>query len=96
MKRAEVARFYGWTHGEMDGLDMETFNSYFLAIEPLKAAEHLALAHIVSFPHMSKREDQKTFLKKLRDVSESVSEKEKPIGPALSTDDLARLLAGRR
>jgi hypothetical protein len=90
-----MARFYHWTHDYMDGLDMDTFNAYYLAIEPIRAAEQLSLAHIVSFPHLAKREDQSKFIRSLTKLADSVIEKEKDDRQPISTKDLAIILGAR-
>lgn len=48
----KLARFYGWTHDDIEGLDLDTLEEYWQGITMLEAQEQLVLATTLSVQHM--------------------------------------------
>ena len=52
MLKAKLARFYGWTDSEIDGLEYSKAVKYFESITTIEAQELIALKPIISYPHL--------------------------------------------
>lgn len=59
-----MARFYGWTHSEIENLSLDDFDDYWLGLLCVEAQENLLQITIASYPYM-KKEDQRERHKEL-------------------------------
>ena len=53
---AKVARFYGFSHNEIESMDAVIFSQYSHAIEPIEAKEILVALKISDFPKLKDQE----------------------------------------
>jgi len=56
---ARIARFYGWSHDEVNRLSIRVFNQYYKAITHLEAEELLNECMVGDYPHLKKKERSK-------------------------------------
>jgi len=56
---ARLARFYGWSPGEIDSLPYSQAREYYVCIEPLLAEETLIQLTVSSYPYQKKSAAQK-------------------------------------
>ena len=85
--KARVARFYGFSDGEIDSFSYSKFLDYAKCIEMIKASEDLNDLNVVSYPHMSKKQDRQRIIKGLR----KQAQKYMPVKPA-TMDSIRRAL----
>jgi hypothetical protein len=89
-----VARFYGWTLGEVRDMSVDDFHSAEILIPRFEARDQLIAISCATYPH-SKKNWQDKHHRALRDqcMADVV---DRPSGaPVLSTSDLASIMAGR-
>lgn len=75
-----MARFYGWEPRVIENMDTETFQTYRLAMAPLKSAELLDAVSAVCYPHKTE-DNQKKFYKSVN----------KPLDPFKKKKDLSEI-----
>ena len=62
---ASLARFYGWTHEEIQGMDYAVAVKYWKAINVIQAREYLVNMNVQDYPRM-KKDARKQFYKDMR------------------------------
>ena len=60
MKRAQLARFYGFSHEEISEMPQKSVMDYWRAVNVLEARELLTQLRVICHPH-HKRPEQKKF-----------------------------------
>lgn len=88
-----MARFYGFGHEEIESMQYESFLAYVKAIDGLRAKETLMNIQIASFPNAKKEYKDKIHRDLIKTINSENFEKPKNV---LTTEDIARMLNGRR
>ncbi len=87
-----MARFYGWTKGEIDELSLEDFNSFSQSINRLEASEHLYRLKEQDWSNMKDNDRKKHWKTYYRIANPDLNKKR---GNILSTKELFEILSNR-
>ena len=88
-----MARFYGFSHQAIEQMEYEAFLAYVKAINVLTAKESLMQIQIASFPNAKKEFKDKIHRELTKMVNSENFDTPKNV---LTTEDIARLINGRR
>lgn len=83
-----MARFYGFSHNEIEQMSFDDFASYLRCIRILKGRETLEALQIATYPKASKRDQEKIKRAALKDANPSLFDKPKTV---VTLKDLARM-----
>lgn len=82
--------FYGWTDKYLKGLDIDTFEDYWLAITCIEAQEMLKAFDVSAWPTMKKSQREKLHKALFKKAYPASFKRAKQV----SNDDLAKILSG--
>ncbi len=86
-----MASQYGWKDEYLEGMKDDLFNSYYFAIDAMKAEDRIHNINASCYSDMDKK-NQKKYYKSLERSYKSILEKDKN-AKALSMEDFARTIA---
>lgn len=88
--RAKIARFYGFSHKEMESLTVKDFFDYTIAMEVLYSEEQLGKLEVEFAPHLKKEKRTETIRKHKTKIKSLVDRTE---GRLATVEDLAKAFA---
>lgn len=91
--KAQVARFYGFSHSEMGDMLLEDFQTYHGAIQTIQAQEFLDALKVSAYPHCDKNEKIKIHREAYKLAKPDVFGEKKPV---VTLEQLSRMLKNGR